>query len=317
MSNSGALTRADYACALGVVVIWGVNFAVMKYALLEITPMLLGLLRFIWAGLPALVVKRPAVPWRYIVAYGLAQGVGQFGILFVAIAAGMGAGIASLVLQTQAFFTLILAAVVLGERAQRAQWLGLLLATAGLGLIATSHGAGPDQMTLLGFLLTIAAAFMWAISNLIVRHASRVAPGYDALGFVVWTSLVAAPCFLILVGAVDGFDVAWPMLMKMSLAGWAASAYLGIFSTLIGYTLWTALLKRHAPGRVAPFSLLVPVVGLSTAALTFGEWLTPMQWLGASGVLCGLIVNQFGGRVFRRLFGTVRRTSGRGCGNDR
>ena len=120
MSNSGALTRADYACALGVVVIWGVNFAVMKYALLEITPMLLGLLRFIWAGLPALVVKRPAVPWRYIVAYGLAQGVGQFGILFVAIAAGMGAGIASLVLQTQASFTLILAAVVLGERAQRA-----------------------------------------------------------------------------------------------------------------------------------------------------------------------------------------------------
>ncbi|MBJ7262642.1 MAG: EamA family transporter [Burkholderiaceae bacterium] len=302
MSNIKAFTRADYACALGVVVIWGVNFAVMKYALLEITPMLLGLLRFVWAGLPALVVKRPAVPWRYIVAYGLAQGVGQFGILFVAIAAGMGAGIASLVLQTQAFFTLILAAVVLGERAQRAQWLGLILATGGLGLIAASHGAGPDQMTLLGFVLTIVAAFMWATSNLIVRHASNVAPGYDALGFVVWTSLVAAPSFLVLVAWVDGFDVAWPMLTQMSVVGWTASAYLGVASTLIGYTMWTALLKRHAPGRVAPFSLLVPVVGLATAAAAFGEWLTPLQWLGAVGVLLGLIVNQFGASVFRRWF---------------
>ena len=300
MNSSGSLTRIDYACALGVVVIWGINFAVMKYALLEITPMMLGLLRFIWAGLPALVIERPAVPWRYVVAYGLAQGVGQFGILFVAIAAGMGAGIASLVLQTQAFFTLILAAVVLRERAQRAQWLGLLLATVGLALIAASHGAGPTPMTLLGFMLTIAAAFMWAISNLIVRHASRVAPGYDALGFVVWTSVVAAPCFLALVGWVDGFGTAWPMITQMSLAAWAASAYLGVFSTLIGYTMWTALLKRHAPGRVAPFSLLVPVVGLATAAVAFGEWLTPLQWLGAMGVLCGLVVNQFGARLFRR-----------------
>ena len=303
--SSGPLTRTDYVCALAIVMIWGVNFTVMKYALLETTPMLLGLLRFIWASLPVVAIKRPVMPWRYLIGYGLAQGVGQFGILFVAMAVGMGAGLASLMLQTQAFFTLILASVILQERAQRAQWLGVLLATVGLALIAVSPDAGPQQMTLLGFTLTIAAALMWAISNLIARHASRVAPGYDALGFVVWTSLVAAPCFLVLVGWVDGFSIAWPMLKQMSLAGWAASAYLGVVSTLIGYTLWTMLLKRHSLGRVAPFSLLVPVVGLATAALTFGERLTAMQWLGALGVLCGLIVNQFGTHLLRRWFGAA------------
>ncbi|RYF52111.1 MAG: O-acetylserine/cysteine exporter, partial [Comamonadaceae bacterium] len=142
------MSRLDYACALGVVLIWGVNFAVMKFALQNITPMLLGALRYALASLPLLYfVRMPRVPMRFVLAYGLVQGVGQFGFLFVAISLGMAAGVASLVLQTQAMLTLVLAAVFLGERTRGVQWLGVLLATGGLGLIAASHGEGPGEMT--------------------------------------------------------------------------------------------------------------------------------------------------------------------------
>lgn len=295
------MSRTDYACALGVVLIWGINFAVMKYALQSMTPMLLGALRYALASLPLLLfVRVPRVPVRFVVAYGLVQGVGQFGLLFVAIRLGMAAGVASLVLQTQAMLTLLLAAIFLGERTRGVQWVGLILATAGLGLIAASHGDGPGQMTLIGFTLTIAAALMWAVSNLLVRHIVQVAPGYDPFAFIVWTSLVALPAYVLLT---LGFEQA--PLAQMAAAtwgGWAAVVYLAVASTLVGYTLWTRLLNRHPSSRVAPFSLLVPVVGLATAAVTFDEWLTPLQWLGALGVLIGLVVNQFGERLLRRVW---------------
>jgi len=301
MSESRApMSRLDYACALGVVLIWGVNFAVMKFALQNITPMLLGALRYALASLPLLYfVRMPRVPMRFVLAYGLVQGVGQFGFLFVAISLGMAAGVASLVLQTQAMLTLVLAAVFLGERTRGVQWLGVLLATGGLGLIAASHGEGPGEMTLIGFALTITAALMWAISNLLVRHISAKAPGYDAFAFIVWTSLVALPVFMLLTLTVEDFSL--DMLAAISWGGWAAVLYLALVSTLVGYTLWTNLLNRHPSSRIAPFSLLVPVVGLATAAITFDEWLTPLQWLGALGVLLGLMVNQFGERVLRRV----------------
>lgn len=295
------MSRLDYACALGVVLIWGVNFAVMKFALQNITPMLLGALRYALASLPLLYfVRMPRVPMRFVLAYGLVQGVGQFGFLFVAISLGMAAGVASLVLQTQAMLTLVLAAAFLGERTRGVQWVGVLLATAGLGLIAASHGEGPGEMTLIGFALTIAAALMWAISNLLVRHISAKAPGYDAFAFIVWTSLVAVPVFIILAITLEGASL--DALAAISWGGWTAIVYLAVASTLVGYTLWTNLLNRHPSSRIAPFSLLVPVVGLVTAAVTFDEWLTPLQWLGALGVLLGLMVNQFGERVLKRVW---------------
>jgi len=295
------MSRLDYACALVVVLIWGVNFAVMKYALQNITPMLLGALRYAAASLPLLLfVRVPRVPIRFVLAYGLVQGVGQFGLLFVAINLGMAAGVASLVLQTQAMFTLILAALFMGERTRPVQWVGVILATAGLGLIAASHGEGPGEMTLIGFSLTIAAALMWAISNLLVRHVSAIAPGYDAFAFIVWTSLVALPVFIALTVSFEGTSL--DDLVAITWGGWATVFYLAVASTLVAYSLWTYLLKRHPSSRIAPFSLLVPVVGLATAAVTFDEWLTPLQWLGALGVLIGLMVNQFGERLLRRVW---------------
>jgi O-acetylserine/cysteine efflux transporter len=293
--NALPLSRGDLLRALAVVVIWGLNFVVMKVGLQGIGPMLLGALRFAAAALPFLLfVRFPRLPWRYVAGYGLAQGLGQFGFLFLGLQLGMTAGMASVVMQTQAFFTLLLAVPVLGERARWSQGLGLVVALGGLLLIATAHGDGPGQMTLAGFVLTLSAAFMWAVSNLVARLASRVAD-YEPFPFIVWSSLFPILPFVALALWMDGprtvldqlAGITWPAVLSVLFLAWLA--------TLLAYSLWTRLLKRHPAGRVTPFSLLVPVVGLWAAWMFFGEWPLPLQWLGTGLVLMGLVVNQLGG----------------------
>lgn len=298
--NPLPLSRGDLLRALAVVVIWGLNFVVMKIGLQGIGPMLLGALRFAAAALPfVLFVKFPKLPWRYVVAYGLAQGLGQFGFLFLGLQMGMTAGMASVVMQTQAFFTLLLAVPVLGERARWSQGLGLLVALGGLVLIATAHGEGPGQMTLAGFVLTLSAAFMWAVSNLVARLASRVAD-YDPFPFIVWSSVFPIVPFLGLALWMDGVSGVGAQVAGLSGSAVLAVLFLAWLATLLAYTLWTQLLKRHPAGRVTPFSLLVPVVGLWAAWVFFDELPLFQQWLGTGAVLMGLVVNQLGGWLVSR-----------------
>lgn len=297
MSDSHTFSRLDYLKALAVVVIWGLNFVVMKVGLPGLCPMLLGALRFAAASLPFLLwVRCPNVHWRFIVLYGLVQGVGQFGLLFTGIALGMTAGMASVVMQAQAFFTLLLAAPLLGERARTHQWLGLLLAAAGLALLATAHGSLPGQMTLIGFFFTLGAALMWATSNLVVRFMGRVSMAYDPFAFIVWSSLVPIIPFMGLAFALDGVQPTLQTLLYLTPRQCLAVAFLALLATLLAYTLWTGLLKRFPAGQVAPFSLLVPVVGLLAAYFAFGEQLSLLQLLGTAAVFLGLVVNQMGGR---------------------
>lgn len=294
------LTRKDYFCALAVVVIWGLNFVVMKVGMRGLSPMMLGALRFALAAFPLILfVRRPQLPWHWIAAYGLVQGLGQFGLLFTALKFGMPAGMASLVIQTQAFFTLLLAAPVLGERARRHHWIGLGVAALGLAVIASGRGEGPGQMTMLGFALTLGGAFMWAASNMIVRLASRKAPGYDPFAFIAWSSAAPVLPFLLLAVLIDGWEPVVGMITGMGWGEALSVLYLAVLATLVAYTLWTRLLTRHPAAKIAPFSLLVPVVGLWAASMAFGEQLQPLQWLGAAGVLTGLIINQVGGRWLR------------------
>ncbi|MCW5672553.1 MAG: EamA family transporter [Hydrogenophaga sp.] len=298
--NPLPLSRGDLLRALAVVVIWGLNFVVMKIGLQGIGPMLLGALRFAAAALPfVLFVQFPKLPWRYVVAYGLAQGLGQFGFLFLGLQMGMTAGMASVVMQTQAFFTLLLAVPVLGERARWSQGLGLLVALGGLVLIATAHGEGPGQMTLAGFVLTLSAAFMWAVSNLVARLASRVAD-YDPFPFIVWSSVFPIVPFLGLALWMDGVSGVGAQVAGLSGSAVLAVLFLAWLATLLAYTLWTQLLKRHPAGRVTPFSLLVPVVGLWAAWVFFDELPLFQQWLGTGAVLLGLVVNQLGGWLVSR-----------------
>ncbi|MBN9370665.1 MAG: EamA family transporter [Hydrogenophaga sp.] len=281
---------------MAVVVIWGLNFVVMKLGLQAISPMLLGALRFAAASLPFLLfVKPPPLPWRFVAGYGLVQGLGQFGFLFLGLQLGMTAGMASVVMQTQAFFTLLLAVPLLGERVRAHQWLGLGVALAGLLLIASAHGEGPGQMTLAGFVLTLSAAAMWALSNIVARRASQIAR-YEPFPFVVWSSVFPIVPFALIALATDGPASVQRQLGGMGPGAWFAVVYLALAATLLAYSLWTRLLQRHAATRVTPFSLLVPVVGLWAAWVAYGEAPLGLQWLGTGAVLLGLVVNQVGGR---------------------
>jgi O-acetylserine/cysteine efflux transporter len=283
---------------VAIVFIWGSNFVVMKIGLQDMGPMLLGAMRFAVASLPLLLfVRRPDLPWRFIAGYGLAQGLGQFGFLFLGLWLGMPAGIASMVLQTQAFFTVMLAAVFLHERTRVNQWLGLVVSACGLVLIAAGGGAGASHVPLGGFLLCVAGAAMWAASNIVARLAQRHNAHYDAVSLVVWGSTAPVLPFLLLAVWQDGWPATQHSLTHMSWRGAAAVVYLALVATVLAYSMWAHLLKRHPAGKVAPFSLLVPVVGLYAAWIVFDERLATLQWLGVATVAIGLLVNNFGHKL--------------------
>lgn len=295
------MSQRDWLSALVVIVVWGLNFVVMKWGLATLSPLLLCALRFVAASLPFVwFVRRPqALPWWLLAAYGLVQGVGQFGLLFTGMKLGMPAGMASVVLQVQAFITMLLAAAFMGEKPQRWQWWGLVCAIAGLALIGAAHGDSPAEMTLVGFLITVGAAAMWASSNLLTRKAAQYG-AYTPVGFIVWTSLFPIVPLLALSVGVDGVDAVAQQLQGIGWRELGVIAYLALLSTLLGYGLWTQLLQRYAASTVAPLSLLVPVIGLLSALLLLGERPTMWQWVGTLGVLVGMVVNQFGGRWLRR-----------------
>ena len=210
---------------------------------------------------------------------------------------GMPTGLASLVLQSQAFFTMVFAAFWLKEQWRANQLAGLVLAAGGLVLIGSAHGL---SMPLAGFMLTIGAAAMWACGNIVTRAVGRYGP-MNQLAFVVWASLVPPLPLLLLSAWLEGPQAMATALTHFSGTAFAALAYLAWAATLFGYGVWTALLSRYPANRIAPFSLLVPVVGLTTGWLVFGEVLKPVHFAGGALLMAGLLVNLFGARLFARL----------------
>lgn len=282
---------ADLGLALLVVVAWGLNFVVMKTGIAHVPPMLLGALRFLLAAFPAvLLVPRPALPLRYWLAYGCTASLGQFAFLFSAMAVGMPTGLASLVLQSQAFFTLVLAAVFLKEHWGAHQLAGLGLAGGGLALIGSAHGA---NMPLLGFGLTLAAASMWAASNVVTRLIGARGPIHQ-LGLVVWGSLVPPLPFLGLSLWLEGPARIASALEHFNWLAMGSLAYLAWVATLFGYSIWARLLTRYPANQVAPFSLLVPVVGMTVGWMVVGEDLLPVHVAGGALLMAGLAVNVWG-----------------------
>ncbi|AOB30457.1 acetylserine transporter [Bordetella sp. H567] len=280
----------DLALAFVVILAWGMNFVVIKVGLNGIPPMLLGGLRFLLAAVPAIFfVKRPAIPLRWLAAYGATISLGQFAFLFTAMAVGMPAGLASVVLQAQAFFTVALSALLLHERFRAHNAAGLIVAACGLALIGEQGGAG---MTLMGFTLTLCAALMWGLGNIATKKAGKA----DMLGLVVWGSLIPPIPFFLLSWWLEGPDRIHAALVSVHGSSVFAVIYLSFIATLVGYGLWAWLMSRHPAAQVAPFSLLIPVIGLAAAAGLLGEIPTPPQIGGALLVMAGLVINTFGGR---------------------
>ncbi|MBN3804838.1 EamA family transporter [Paraburkholderia sp. Ac-20336] len=289
------MSPRDLLLALIVVIAWGVNFVVIKVGLHGVPPMLLGALRFTLAAVPAVFfVRRPQMPWRWLFAYGATISFGQFAFLFSAMYVGMPAGLASLVLQAQAFFTLIFAALFLHERLRLPNVAGLLIAAAGLAVIGLQGG---HAMSLAGFVLTLCAAGMWALGNIVTKKVGKV----DLVGLVVWGSLIPPLPFFAASFVFEGPREIAAALSGISALSIFAIVYLAFIATLIGYGLWSRLLSRYPASQVAPFSLLVPIVGLASASLLLGEQLSAIQVAGALLVMAGLAVNVFGGWVAQRL----------------
>ncbi|WP_287030759.1 EamA family transporter [Pseudomonas sp. UBA6310] len=289
------MSPKDLLLALVVIIVWGLNFVVIKVGLHGLPPMLLGALRFMLAAFPAVFfIKRPQIPLRWLLAYGLTISLGQFAFLFSAMYVGMPAGLASLVLQSQAFFTLFFAALFLSERIRPANLVGLVVAAGGLILIGAE---GDRSMTLAGFVLTIAAASMWALGNIVTRKVGKV----NLVGLVVWGSLIPPLPFFALSWMLEGPQTIEAALRGISLDSILALVYLAFGATILGYGLWSRLLSRYPTGQVAPFSLLVPVIGLSSSAWLLGEHLSAVQVVGAAVVMLGLLINVFGARLMGLL----------------
>jgi O-acetylserine/cysteine efflux transporter len=280
--------------ALAVVAVWGTNFVVIDVALRSLPPLLFATLRFAFALLPALVVRRPPVPWRHLGAYGVLIGAGQFGLLYIAMNGRISPGLASLVVQTQVFFTVGIAVLAAGEGVRRFQWLALALAAAGIGVI----GAHADARTTpLGLALVLGAALAWAGGNTVARASGRV----DMLGYVVWSSLFALPPLAALSLALEGPAAIGAALRSAGAGAWIAVLWQTVGNTLFGYAAWGWLLARHPAATVAPLALLVPVFGMAASALLLGEPL-PAWKLGAAGlVLAGLALNLLWPRLRERI----------------
>ena len=284
---SGRLPLRHVLLALGVVAVWGTNFVVIKVALHALPPLLLAVLRFTLALLPAaFFIPRPAVPWHKLATYGVLIGAGQFGLLYLAMDGLIAPGLASLVVQTQVFFTIALAMAADGERVRGLQVLALLLATAGIVVIAMHTGGDTSPA---GLVLVLTAAVAWACGNQVARSMGRV----QMLGVVVWSSAFAVPPLLLLSLVFEG-PARWAQgLAVADAAVWAAVVWQAVGNTLFGYAAWGWLLARHPAASVTPMALLVPVFGMGAAALLLSEGL-PMWKLGAAAlVLAGLALNLF------------------------
>ena len=287
MPTSHRLPLNHFLLALAVVAIWGSNFVVIRRGLDAFPPLLFATLRFTFAVLPAIFfLPRPAVSWRNLAAYGGLVGVGQFGLLYLAMRSQISPGLASLVIQTQVFFTLMLALrlAAVPEKVRAYQWLALLLAGSGIAVIA-SHTDG--HTTVLGLAMVLLAAFSWSCGNIVGKRAGSV----NMLAYVVWSSVCAVPPLLLLALVFEGPALAWQSMQQASPAAWGAVLWQAFANTLFGYGLWSWLLARHAAATIVPMALLVPVFGMSAAAWYLGEALPAWKLGAAALVLSGLALN--------------------------
>ncbi len=294
------MNRKDLSLALLVVALWGANFTVVKLGLDGVPPMLLAALRFVFAIFPAIFfVSRPTVKPFYWVTYGLLTGVGMYGALFYAMTVGMPAGVASVVLQSQAFFTLLLAGLFLKESFSAIHMAGLLIAAIGLYFVGCyNSGFSVPTIPPAAFLLTIVGAAFWGMSNILVRKAAASAAAngeqLNIMSLIVWSSLIPPVPLFLLALILDTPQTIGRALFSLNSLSMFSILYLAYGATLFGFGIWSALLAKHPANSVAPLSLLVPVFGLLTARIVLGEQLTIAQWSGCLLVIVGLLFSMFG-----------------------
>jgi O-acetylserine/cysteine efflux transporter len=282
------MSPRDRLLAAFVAVLWGANFLAIHVTLDHFPPLFAGGLRFLIIAIPTILfVPWPKVKARYLIGYGLGFGTGQFAFLFIAMDTGMPTGLASLVLQASAPFTVLLGATFLRERVSGRQLAGIILAVAGMALIGWQRAG---DAALLPVILTLLGALSWAFGNL----ASRQAAVPNPLHFTLWMSVVPPIPMIALSLITEGPSAGWNALTTLnSPTGWAAIGglvYIVFAATILGSGIWTTLMARNPAGVVAPFSLLVPVIGISLAFFALGERPTVLELVAAVIVIGGVLL---------------------------
>ena len=274
---------AHIALAILVSALWGIAFVVSKIGLESFTPAQLTALRFMVAGIAAVWLPRPMVSWPTLVAVGLTVFTGQFLLQFFGIANGMSAGLTAFVVQTQALFTVLFAALAIGDKPRPRYVAGMLTAAAGLVLVGLTSGSG---VTAAGFALALGSAVSWAIGNVWIKRIGEV----KMLHLMVWASLVPPLPSLALSALLDGPRSLLTFFAGASWLGIGAALYLGVVATVFAYAVWGHLLQRYTTGAVAPFALLAPCVGAMASAMVFGERFGPMRLAGMAFMLMGVAI---------------------------
>ena len=280
-----SLSLRHFLLAVAVMAVWGSNFVVARYALDHLPPLLLATLRFALVLVPAMfLLPRPACGWRNLGLYGVLIGVGQFGLLYIALGGHISPGLASLVVQTQVFFTVGLAMLVRGERVHLYQWLALLLAASGIGVIL-AHTDGTT--TALGLTLMLLGAACWAGGNITATQAGPV----NILAYVVWASAFAVPPLFVLSILFEGWNAMVAGVRDADALTWLAVLWQAWGNTMFGYGVWGWLLARYPAATIAPLALLVPVFGMGSSALLLSESLPAWKLGAAALVMAGLALN--------------------------
>lgn len=289
----------DIFTALLVITIWGISFPIVKLGLEEIPPILFIALRFLVVAIPAVFfVPFPKTSIWNVLAVGILIGIIKFGLLFIAMQDNANAGTASLILQAQVFFTILLSYFLFKEGIKAVQGIGIMLAIVGFLLFFAS---AEGNITSLGLILILGAALAWAFSNIVMKRMQ----GVNLLHFMVWVSIVP-PLPLLIASAALETSHPIAIVRQLSPGGWFAIAYMGYLSTLVAYALWGYLLNAYKAATITPFALLIPVVGIFTATIFLKETLTNMEIIGAGFVMAGLVLCNMGAQ-FMRLWQNWRR----------
>lgn len=289
------MKKKDLILAILVVIVWGANFTVIKLGLSGVPPVLLASLRYMCVIPAIFFVKRPKIKLKYALLYGFSVGVGQFSCLFYAMKIGMPAGLSSILLQSAAFVTPILAWLLLKEDIAKKQLIGLSVALIGLSFIGKSALEGIGGISIFSLFLTLMAALFWAISNIVLKFAANKLKSsgedLDMMGVVVWTSLIPPLPLLAIAFLIDSPEVIWNAVYSLTPISIFSILYLAFGATIFGYGVWSILLGKYPASKISPLSLMVPVTGLLSARLVLGETLSLWQWIGGLIILLGLIIS--------------------------
>ncbi len=288
----------DRLLALTIVLVWGVNFVVIKVGLQGMPPLLLAGLRFALVAFPAIFfIKRPQVPLKWLVAYGLTISFGQFALLFWALKVGLAAGLASLLLQAQAFITLAFGVFLLKEKIRLHNVIAVTIAAVGIYMLAAAQGHASTSLTFLTLLLIIGAATCWALGN-ITNKVIMQNYSVPTMSLIVWSALVPTVAFFVASFCIEGQEQITYSLVNIEWHNVFSIIYLSLLATIVGYGGWSYLLSRYETSIVAPLSLLVPVFGLLSAWVLLGESLSLFQIIGVMVIAIGLVINVFGKKWF-------------------